>query len=80
VYVKKGVWVSQPDPFRACANVAVTGTLRSDAGTPSSWNYTEVTVAKPSKDSLCHATSGTTEFTWRNVYTASQLNCRYVEM
>lgn len=79
-YVKKGTWVSHPDPIRACSNVAVTRTLRADLSTPSNWNYTEVTVATPSKDSLCHAESGTTEFTWRQAYTASRLNCLFVEM
>jgi hypothetical protein len=79
-YVKKGIWVSHPDPMRACSNVAVTRTLRADLSTPSNWNYTEVTVATPSKDSLCHAESGTTEFTWRQAFTASRLNCSYVEM
>jgi hypothetical protein len=66
--------------IRACSNVAVTRTLRADPSTPSNWNYTEVTVATPSKDSLCHAESGTTQFTWRQSFTASPLNCRYVEM
>jgi hypothetical protein len=80
VYVKNGVWVSYPDPTRICSNVAVTGTLRRDVRNPSSWNYTDVTVATPSKDSFCHAESGTTEFTWRKAFTASPLKCRYVEM
>lgn len=79
-YVRKGVWVSYPDPMRSCTNVTITRTLRADASTPSNWNYTEVTVAKPSKDSLCRADSGTAEFTWRQAFTTSQLNCRYVEM
>jgi hypothetical protein len=79
-YVRKGVWVSYPDPIRSCTNVAVTRTLRANASTPSNWNYTEVTVAKPPKDSLCRAESGTTEFTWRQAFTASPLKCRYVEM
>jgi hypothetical protein len=79
-YVKRGVWVSYPDPIRGCTNVAVTRTLRADPSTPSNWNYAEVTVATPSKDSLCHAESGTAEFTWRQAYTPSQLKCRYVEM
>jgi hypothetical protein len=79
-YVKKGVWVSYPDPIRTCTNVAVTHTLRRDVSTPSSWNYTEVTVATPSPDSLCRAESGTTEFSWRQAVTASQLGCRSVEM
>ena len=77
-YVRKGIWVSRPDPSRICTNVADTGTLRRDAN--GHWNYTEVTVATPSKDSLCHAESGTTEFTWRKAITGSPLNCRYVEM
>ena len=77
-YVKKGVWVSPPDPLRNCQNVAITRTLRRDG---SSWNYTEATVATPSKDPLCSvAESGTTEFTWRQAYTATPLGCRYVEM
>jgi hypothetical protein len=80
LYVRKGLWVSYPDPTRACTNVAVTGTLRRDERHPSAWNYTEATVANPSKDSLCHAESGTTQFTWRHAFTASQLKCRYVEM
>jgi len=79
-YEKEGVWVSHPDPIRACSNVAITRTLRADPSTPSNWNYTEVTVATPSKDSLCHAESGTTQFTWRQSFTASPLNCRYVQM
>jgi hypothetical protein len=79
-YVKKGVWVSNPDPMRTCPNVAITRTLRADISMPSGWDYAEVTVATPPKGSLCRAESGTTEFTWRQVVTASQLNCRSVEM
>jgi hypothetical protein len=78
--VKKGVWVSSPNPYRTCTNVAVTGTLRQDREILSNWNYTEVTVATPSKDSLCHAESGTTQFTWRQAFTSAQLNCRLVQM
>ena len=28
-YVKKGVWVSHPHPYRICQNVTITRTLRA---------------------------------------------------
>lgn len=79
-HVKKGVWVHLPDAYRLCKNVKVTGTLRRDAHNPDEWNYTEVTVAAPSKTSFCHAETGTVEFTWRKAFTPQELKCRYLEM
>jgi hypothetical protein len=79
-HVRAGVWVSVPDPFRVCDNVKVTDTIRRDQRSPDSWNYTEVTVATPSKDSFCQAETGTVEFTWRNAVTPYELTCRYLAM
>jgi hypothetical protein len=51
-----------------------------DPESPDNWNYTEVTVAKPSASAptLCAARSGTATFSWRKAVTAHDLGCRYL--
>ena len=80
--VDRDTWTAEPDPFRTCDNVSVTRTLRRDPESPDSWNYTEVTVAKPSASAptLCAARSGTATFSWRKAVTAHDLGCRYLAM
>jgi len=74
--VDKDTWISKEDPG-ICDNIKVTSTLRRNRDF---WNYSEVEVATPSKNSLCHGISGTTHFTWDKAVTAYDLKCRYVEM
>ena len=78
--VDRDTWTTEPEPFRTCDNVSVTRTLRRDPESPDNWNYTEVTLAKPSASAptLCAARSGTATFSWRKAVTAHDLGCRYL--